>query len=147
MKNSKLCSSAIGILASTALAGSCALAGDTEKPKQCAEIESAEERLACYDAAAGAGEAVGTADDEFGSQKTKQEIEGDSLTSGVAGVDKDAYGKLIVSLENGQIWRQVESKRFMVKVGQVVEIRHGTLGSYKLYVLGGNYWTRVRREQ
>ncbi|MGI9342564.1 MAG: hypothetical protein ACR2QV_06915, partial [Gammaproteobacteria bacterium] len=142
---------------------------------ECAQISAAQERLACFDRAFGtggetesaapataagpedAGAAVATAagtaavaqpapkDADFGRQKSKAEVEGESLTSGLAAIGKDAYDRLIFELDNGQLWRQVEYKRFPIEAGQVVEIRHGALGSYKLYVKGKKRWTRVRR--
>ena len=154
---------------SIALAYSMQLASATEqiveqKTRDCAVIESSVERLACFDATYGDGtdsamtavapatiEAVPTStvtvpsEADFGQQKSKTELEGESLDSVITGVDRDAYDKLIFELDNGQVWRQTESKHFPIDPGQATEIRHGAMGSYKLYVKGESRWTRVRR--
>lgn len=98
-------------------------------------------------AAAGATQAMSPSEAEFGLQKSRDETEGESLTSGIAAVGKDGYGKLIFELDNGQVWRQTEYKRFLAKAGQVAEIRHGSFSSYKLYIQGKKSWTRVRRAE
>lgn len=140
---------------------------------ECAAIKSAGERLACYDAAyakpqplaqpqaadevdevlapaaaanaTGASQSAASTDADFGFAKPKQETEGESLTSGISSIDKDAYRRLIFELENGQVWRQIEYKRFDADAGEVAVIRHGSFGSYKFYVEGTKRWTRVRR--
>jgi hypothetical protein len=142
----------------------------------CARIESTAERLACYDAAFGvqadtqqptadevaddpgvaasAATAAGAAaqsnapdEADFGFTKPKSETEGESLTSAISGLSKDAYKRLVFELENGQVWRQIEYKRLSVDVGDVAVIRHGSFSSYKLYIGDTKRWTRVRRVQ
>jgi len=98
-------------------------------------------------AAAGAAQVTTPSEADFGIEKPKSETEGESLVSGIAAVSRDGYDKLIFELDNGQVWRQTEYKRFPVKAGQVAEIRHGSFGSYKLYIQGKKIWTRVRRSQ
>ena len=147
-------------------------AADGDVAAECVGIAAADERLACFDAAYGvapkapgttaatlpaaaaatpaitdttAATAVKPSEADFGRQKSKAELEGESISSAVVSVDKDAYGKRIFELENGQVWRQTESDHFRAKPGDVVEVRHGTFGSYKLSVDGESYWTRVRR--
>jgi len=168
-----------GICIALAFCVQFALAADDSA--DCAAIESSDERLACFDAAYGAGAetppdtasapvdggpaepaagvvvpaaaAAGAAqvttpsEADFGIEKPKSETEGESLTSGIAAVKRDGYDKLIFELDNGQVWRQIEYKRFSAKAGQVAEIRHGSFGSYKFYIKGGKNWTRVRRSQ
>jgi len=98
-------------------------------------------------AAAGAARVATPSEADFGIEKPKSETEGESMVSGIAAVSRDGYDKLIFELDNGQVWRQTEYKRFLVKPGQVAEIRHGSFGSYKLYIQGKKSWTRVRRSQ
>lgn len=97
--------------------------------------------------AAGAAAAVAASPNEaeFGLEKSRDETEGESLTSGIAAVGKDGYDKLLFELENGQLWRQTEYKRFPARAGQTAVIRHGSFGSYKLYIEGESRWTRVQR--
>ncbi len=145
-----------------------------ESAEECSAIAAADERLACFDrlfgssgepqaegqaaqpapptpvpdaAAPTAAAAVSAGDADFGLEKQRSEIEGESLTSGIAAIGKDGYGKLIFELDNGQVWRQIEYKRFLAKEGQTVVIRHGSFGSYKMYIEGKSIWTRVRRVQ
>ena len=159
-------------------AGTSWATAEERSAQECATIESASERLACFDAqygkskesvraapptgddvdknksAAAAGTAAATTavdksatstDDDFGFTKPKQETEGESLTSGISAVSKDAYRRLVFELDNGQVWRQIEYKRFTADAGDVTVIRHGSFGSYKLYIEGTKPWTRVRR--
>lgn len=141
-----------------------------DRASVCAAIESAAERLACYDEAFGAEaeaaqrsadeltaeSAAATAAvivapnnepdaDDFGFAKEKSETEGESLTSTITGLRKDAYKRRVFELENGQVWRQIEYKRVSVDVGEVAVIRHGSFNSYKLYIGNTKRWTRVRR--
>jgi len=90
--------------------------------------ESASDVIVPAAAAAGATQAATPSEADFGLQKPREETEGKSLTAGVAAVSRDGYDKLIFELDNGQVWHQVEYKRFPVKAGQVVEIRHGSFG-------------------
>jgi len=116
-------------------------------PVDSGPAESAGDVIVPAAAAAGATQSMSPSEAEFGLQKSRDETEGESLTSGIAAVGKDGYGKAIFELDNGQVWRQTEYKRFPVKVGQVAEIRHGSFGSYKLYIKGKKSWTRVRRAE
>jgi len=148
------------------LIASFAHAAEQDVTADCIQITSADARLACFDKVYGTNsrilssgsdeDAVITSDaavavipDEadFGRQKSRAELEGNSMTSGIKAVRKDAVGKLIFELENGQVWRQIENKRFSAKAGNLAEVRHGSLGSYKLYIKGKSQWTRVRRTE
>ena len=137
----------MSVLIGAALFAGSANADEQPATTDCAAIESAEERLACYDAEAKTDPVASPQEEDFGLAKPKSETEGESLTGQIVGVWKDAYRKLIIELDNGQIWRQIETKRFSAVVGDVVVIRHGSLGSYKLYVEGEQGWIRVRREE
>ena len=143
------------------------VAAEDREEAACLDIASPTERLACYDALhgfgrdaeveasasgavapdAGVAEEAQTDPAEFGFAKTKPETEGESLSSPIAGISKDGYKRLIFELENGQVWRQIEYKRLQVDEGDTAVIRHGSFGSYKLYVGDTKRWTRVRRVQ
>ncbi len=59
---------------------------------------------------------------------------------------KDAYGKWIITLENGQVWRQTDSTRFSFKDSeQWVVIYRGALDSYFLGEPKINKRIRVKR--
>ncbi|MFW2403502.1 MAG: type VI secretion system-associated protein TagO [Gammaproteobacteria bacterium] len=165
----KVCLAGAGSALLLAFAATSAVAD--EAAEDCARIASATERLACYDAAFSAeadakqrpadelaadSAAASTAaavtaqqnkpdQDDFGFTKRKTETEGESLTSKISGLSKDAYKRRVFELENGQIWRQIEYKSLSVDVGDVAVIRHGSFSSYKLYIGDTKRWTRVRR--
>lgn len=71
------------------------------------------------------------------------------LTSGVASVSYDARGRFTVTLDNGQIWRQLEGDTAMLQGARnsTVRISRGALGSYDLNVVGRNASYRVLRLQ
>ena len=166
----KKCVACVGSALLLSFAATSAVAD--ESARDCARIESATERLACYDVAFGAetdakqrsaeqlaghSAAAATAattaqknepdEADFGLTKPKNETEGESLTSTITGLSKDAYKRQVFELENGQVWRQIEYKRVSVDVGDVAVIRHGSFSSYKLYIGDTKRWTRVRRVQ
>ena len=60
--------------------------------------------------------------------------------------EKDAYGKWIITLENGQVWRQTDSRRFsFINSEQCVVISRGTFGSFFLGEPGRSGGIRVKR--
>jgi hypothetical protein len=84
-------------------------------------------------------------EEEFGLPQSQVE----TLKSVITGVDEDPVGRLTFHLENGQAWKQTETKRFRFNESArpVAVIKHGALGSYKLSVEGGSLTTRVKRIQ
>jgi hypothetical protein len=59
---------------------------------------------------------------------------------------KDTYGKWVILLENGQVWRQIDSSRFSFQNSeQVVVISRGALGSFFLGEPEGYRQIRVKR--
>jgi hypothetical protein len=59
---------------------------------------------------------------------------------------KDAYGKWIIFLENGQVWRQTDNDSFdFYNSEQLVVISRGFLGSFFLSEPDGNRRIRVMR--
>lgn len=68
----------------------------------------------------------------------------DSIDSVINQVTRRPTGELIVALENGQVWMQLEADSTVrLKPGDAVTIRKAALGSYKL--VSGPNATRVRR--
>ncbi|QYK01067.1 hypothetical protein [Shewanella psychrotolerans] len=63
----------------------------------------------------------------------------------VKSVSKDAYGALKISFENGQVWKQSDSRRFKIKAGETVYIEKGALGSFMLGKESLNTTIRVKR--
>jgi hypothetical protein len=82
-------------------------------------------------------------EEEFGLPQSQVQ----TLTSPITSVDQDPVGRLTFHLENGQAWKQTETKRFRIREDDppVAVIRHGALGSFKLSVEGGSVSTRVKR--
>lgn len=68
-----------------------------------------------------------------------------TLTAAVQSIKVDGNGHQMFTLENGQIWRQVElDTHFSVNLGENVTISKGVLGSYFMSV-GKHRNTRVSR--
>lgn len=75
----------------------------------------------------------------------KAEAQSESITGRVAGLGYRPTGELIVTLDDGQVWHQIESGRSVVlKPGDEVTIRKASLGSY-LLVTPKRIAVRVRR--
>ncbi|MBY6225433.1 hypothetical protein [Ferrimonas balearica] len=133
---------------------------------QCAGQQDQLDRLLCYDefskaagrtvpaAVAPAADPVAAApavvapqadpEAEFGTTKPKPEAV-DAITSAVTKVTTNPYGQWTLTLENGQRWRQTESRRYKVKSGDTVTIERASLGSFLLSAEGRNGSTRVKR--
>ena len=54
-------------------------------------------------------------------------------------------GEVVVTLDNGQIWVQLEPSNFPVKAGDPIEIDVGALGSYLLWQPANRHATKVTR--
>ncbi|MCL1142139.1 hypothetical protein [Shewanella gaetbuli] len=69
----------------------------------------------------------------------------DKLYFEVAKVNKDPYGALVITLTNGQVWKQNETKRFKLSKGQTIFIEKGAFSSFLLGSDDRNSTTRVKR--
>lgn len=129
----------------------------------CVRLQDRNERLDCYDTAFGrpAGEAgarpaqaaAATADANFG--LTQEQIDSkapgggsakaDRVTSAVVALKRDRDGRFTVTLENGQVWGQIEIQSIAtLAIGDPVTIRRAAMGSYLLVTPRG-VGTRVKR--
>ena len=97
----------------------------------CRQIDDAEERLACFDA---------YVDKNF---LTVEQIKQESVA--VAAVKMSSSNKLTITLDNGQVWRQIDTTRLRLKVGDTVIIRAKSLGSFMLSKGSGSRSIRVKR--
>lgn len=104
---------------------------DNEALMDCRQIKDSEKRLACFD---------DYVDSRF---LTVEQIEEESIV--VTAISKTPSDKLTISLENGQVWRQLDSKRLPLNVGDAVIVRSGSLGSFKLAKEGSSRSIRVKR--
>ena len=102
-------------------------------------------------APAGAAPAVEAADDsadEFGREYLEDdEEESDTLTATVNEVTIDRTNRLVFRFANGQVWRQLEPRRFQYPRREAfdVVISRGVLGDYQLRVGGEGRMTRIKR--
>lgn len=84
----------------------------------------------------------------FGQKKNNIERSKDGSIAGISStaleVSRDAFGKLIITLENGQKWYQTDGGRIRAKTGDTVAIRAGAMGGYFMQVKKGRS-VRARR--
>jgi len=69
----------------------------------------------------------------------------DSIVAKVAGVQESSTRKAVITLENGQAWRQLDNQRLPLKAGETVIIRKASLGSFLLEKESGSRAIRVKR--
>lgn len=151
-----------------------ALAADRDAALDCVGIATAEERLACFDAAysvapmpepstsadapaspAPVAAAVSATQDEGAKPIIEDEFglppqrpPDGTLKSGITRVERDSLDRLTFYLDNGQVWKQIESTYSPFRVKQdpaVAVIKSSALGSFKLTVEGGSRSVRVKR--
>ena len=75
----------------------------------------------------------------------------DEITANVTSVAFSGTGRFTVSLDNGQMWKQIEgdtgTAKFKTRGGDSVTISRGLLGSYNLVIAGRTALFKVRRIQ
>ena len=71
--------------------------------------------------------------------------EREEITARVTQLDKSAHNKIRVTLDNDQIWLQLDSSRMRLKAGDVVDIRASSLKSFQLRKQSGGKSIRVKR--
>lgn len=128
----------------------------------CAGIAADADRLACYDLAVAelrsaetSGEVVTLTSEEIEEARTDSfgrktdgveetlaaragetaAAEPDEVTAGIASLGETRDGRLLVTLDNGQVWRQVDSTRVFVSrkaPPQSATVMKAALGSYRL---------------
>jgi hypothetical protein len=71
------------------------------------------------------------------------------MIAGVAGVSYDGRGRFTITLDNGQVWRQLEGDTAILRGTRfpAVRVSRGALGSYDLNIVGRNATYRVARLQ
>jgi len=126
----------------------------------CRQIKDPTERVACYDEIVDSRypvepNAVPDAQSLFGTSdaaakrivETTLAIEQISqIVAEVTDVRDSANRKLIVTLDNGQVWRQLDNQTMRFKVGETVVVRKASLGSYLMEKQSGSRSIRVKRE-
>jgi len=61
-------------------------------------------------------------------QRSKDLIK--EIQAEIVQIKKGAYGQQIITLNNGQVWRQTDSTSLKLRKGHVVIIRRGAMGSF-----------------
>lgn len=94
-------------------------------------------------------ENTGTSEDNrFGLEhKAIQYAELDSITAKILNATHYRPNKLSIQLDNGQIWRQIDSKKLLLKKGTEVIISRGVANSYFLEKASGSRKIRISRKQ
>ena len=161
------------ILAGPAFAERCATLADDEarlacydRVAGCLTTHDPTERLACYDAARPPPADVGTAPAEPSDadrasvarqQRSADEIcpvpgaadgeerAANAVTAEVVAVQVDPRGLHYLTLDNGQVWRELSKSRLRFQPGDRVELSRGVLGSVNLRVDGRSGYIKVRR--
>jgi hypothetical protein len=93
--------------------------------------------------------ANGNRSDPLTAARVQREAEPDAprqIEAKVTAVRSRLTGEQVLTLDNGQVWEQTESRREpQYKVGDTIIIRRGMLGSFMLTQAKGSATTRVRR--
>ena len=130
---------------------------DQEALTKCRQIEDIEERVVCYDKVVDSLSESGAIPDAhslFGRDdaaakrivETTLAIEQiDRVEALVTEIRKSATRKLIVTLDNGQIWRQLDSQTMRLKSGESVVVRKASLNSFLMEKKSGGRSIRVKR--
>jgi len=105
-------------------------------------------------AASSAGSAGISQEELFGQdskevQRTVEEATGsegiDSLNAQITRLQQSGYDKVLITLDNGQVWQQVDASSLRLKVGDDVMIERAALGSFMLKKKGSKRTMRVSR--
>lgn len=93
-------------------------------------------------------QAFGLTPDKVRKLEAKQGIQPNevkTMSAHITDVSRGASGRQVFKLDNGQVWRQSETRaRFEAVPGEAVTISHGAMGSFWLATNNHN-WTRVER--
>ncbi|GAC16708.1 hypothetical protein [Aliiglaciecola lipolytica] len=82
---------------------------------------------------------------EFGLQPKLPEDTDEKIYATVVEVKEDGLKRAIFILNNGHHWRELEATNFKVKVGDVIYVESGALGSFHLSKDSLNRRIRVKR--
>jgi hypothetical protein len=83
--------------------------------------------------------------EKFGLKTPRPDAEILEITSVVKTVGTDLRKKLLVTLENGQQWRQIDQEYLNIKPGDRCVVKRGAIGSFLLGIEGAKKKIRVRR--
>ena len=136
---------------------------------ECRQIKDSEERVLCYDKivdALSSGPLSTTTTDSReqaakpdaqalfgkGDAETSRIVEEtlaiekiDQIQATVTGLKRSVDKKFTITLDNGQIWRQIDNQRIPLRNEDKIIIREATLGSYLMEKQSGSGSIRVKR--
>lgn len=85
---------------------------------------------------------------EFGLEhKLNNKELADNIVANVLSIKKDPYKKFIITLDNNHVWKQSDSTRLKISVGDTVIVKRGAFGSFFMGKEGKNKRLRVKREK
>lgn len=121
----------------------------SEEPAAAEEAPAAENTSPPAPAAsstAAAAAAVASAEADFGLPPgANSQPVADQIEASITELSRTASGKFAIELDNGQLWRQTDNSSMRVKEGEVVIIKRGSLGSFKLTKDGTKRSMKVKR--
>jgi hypothetical protein len=80
-------------------------------------------------------------------QRPAEPAEPDEIVAKVTTITRDTHGRVTVTLDNGQTWRQAENDAITVRVGNSVTIKRGLMGAFYLVPETTRRSYQVRRLQ
>jgi hypothetical protein len=113
--------------------------GLSESVHTCAQEPDDAKRLVCYDNAAGRAQPLAAAtrhpaskaDETSAASTPAAPPKATEITASITHITRRADGRYVMTLDNGQIWSEAQTKeRFSVNVGDTVTIRSELLGAH-----------------
>jgi hypothetical protein len=80
-------------------------------------------------------------------QAERDPVREKTMLAVVSAVGSRGRGELVVTLDNGQVWKQIQPSDYPLKPGDHVEIDVAALGSYRLWTPSTRRATKVTRIQ
>ena len=131
------------------LLGSVSAQTTEERLIGCANIADQEQRYTCFD------DLANDVKSKVNSDKTSSQefgLEHKEMTKGLAETQqaivkkltKNAYGAMVLTLENGQVWEQKDTRKMTIHHGDTVLIERGSMSAFYL-TAQGNKRMRVAR--
>ncbi len=116
----------------------------------CRQIKDSEERVQCYDkivdSLTTAPLSATTAEHREQAVKPDFQVEKlDQIQARVTALKRSVDKKFTITLDNGQIWRQIDNQRIPLRNEDKIIIREAALGSYLMEKQSGSGSIRVKR--
>lgn len=85
------------------------------------------------------------AEQDSGQEYKQTEEAPESIEAKIAEIQEGAHNKKIVTLENGQVWKQNDAGRIFWKSGDLVVVERAMFGSFFMKPADGGKKMRVKR--